>query len=877
VRTTLLCLGLTSLLAMGAGISTARADESTQTPANQNAAKSPAALGAELLKVMKDFKAELLYTVPKPTQGSWVNMCVDPKGRLIVSDQYGSLYRITPPAIGGKADETKVEKLDLPLGGAHGLLWAFDSLYVMVNENVNLGGVRPKHGLHRARSKDGGDTFQKPELLREIQGGGEHGCHAILLSPDGKSLYVICGNQTKMVNPLSSSLVPKLWGEDHLLPRMRDGNGFMAGMLGPGGCVYHLDPDGKNFELVSVGYRNPFDMAFNRLGDLFTYDADMEWDMNTPWYRPTRVCLVASGSEFGWRNGAGKWPAYYPDSLPAVYNVGPGSPTGITFGYGAKFPAKYQDALIMCDWSYGKLYALHLTPQGSGYKGTIEDFVNGSPLPLTDVVVNKMDGAVYFTVGGRRTQSSLYRLTYTGNESTALVTDVPAPNALQALRKKLESYHGHADDAAIEAAWPNLDHEDRFIRFAARVAIEHQDPKTWQQRALKETDPARSIQALLALVRATGQDPFHHPRKPGDPVPGAALKGSILESLARIDWEKLSASQRLDLVRVYGVLFNRMDWPDREARARVIQRFDPLFPADSRELNAELGQLLVYLEAPGVAGKLLHLIAQAPTQEEQLEYARSLRVLDTGWTPEQRREYFTWYTKAANFKGGSSLQGFLKLMKGDAEQTLTKLEKKELKPVLEAKAAAPTAPLVGKPRPFVKKWTLDELAPMVEKGLTGRSFDRGRRLFGEAQCFACHRFDNEGGAMGPDLTIASGRFSVRDLLESIVDPSKEISDQYAAQIFIQTNGKIVTGRIINYNGDNMTVMTNMLDPNGLTNVDTKKVESMEKSKISMMPEGLLNNFREDEILDLVAYLLSRGDRENKMFGKTAASKSALEP
>ena len=881
MRTTLLCLGLTSLLAMGAGISTAWADESTQAPVNQAPAKkTPAALGAESLKVMKDFKAELLYTVPKPTQGSWVNLCVDPKGRLIVSDQYGGLYRITPPAIGGKAEETKVEKLDLPLGGAHGLLYAFDSLYVMVNENVTVGGVRPTHGLHRARSKDGGDTFEKPELLQAISdgrgGGGEHGCHAILLSPDGKSLYVICGNQTKMVSPLASSLVPKLWGEDHLLPRMRDGNGFMAGVLGPGGCVYHLDPDGKNFELVSVGYRNPFDMAFNRQGDLFTYDADMEWDMNTPWYRPTRVCLVASGSEFGWRNGAGKWPAYYPDSLPAVYNVGPGSPTGITFGYGAKFPAKYQDALFMCDWSYGKLYALHLTPQGSGYKGTIEDFVNGSPLPLTDVVVNKKDGAVYFTVGGRKTQSSLYRLTYTGNESTALVTDVPTPNTLHALRKKLESFHGHANDAAVETAWPYLDHDDRFIRFAARVAIEHQDPKSWQQRALKETNPAKSIQALLALVRATGQDPFHHPRKAGDSVPGAALKGPILEALGRLDWTKLTESQRLDLVRVYGVLFNRLEWPAREMRAKLIQRFDPLFPTNSRELNAELGQLLVYLEAPGISGKLLHLIAQAPTQEEQLEYARSLRVLETGWTPEQRREYFTWYTKAANFKGGNSLAGFLKLMKGDAELTLTTLDKKELKPVLEARAAAPT-PIVGKARPFVKKWTLDELAPMVEKGLTNRSFDRGRRLFGEAQCFACHRFDNEGGAMGPDLTIASGRFSVRDLLESIVDPSKEISDQYAAQIFIQTNGKVVTGRIINYNNDNMTVMTNMLDPNGLTNVDTKKVESIEKSKISMMPEGLLNNFHEDEILDLVAYLLSRGDRENKMFGKTAAGKAASQP
>jgi putative heme-binding domain-containing protein len=831
------------------------------TLARATPGKEPTATAAEALKVMKDFKAELLYSVPKDKQGSWVNMCVDPKGRLIVSDQYGPLYRITPPPLGGPATQTKVEKIDLALGEAHGLLWAFDSLYVMVNE-----GGKYKRGLHRARSHDGGDTFSPPEFLHEISGGGEHGPHAVLLAPDGKSLVVVCGNMTAMVKPLAGSRVPRLWGEDHLLPRMPDGNGFMAGVLGPGGCIYKVDPDGKSWELLSTGYRNEFDAAFNRFGDLFTYDADMEWDMNTPWYRPTRVCFVASGSDFGWRNGAGKWPPYYPDSWPAIYNVGPGSPTGVCFGYGARFPAKYQEALFMCDWSYGKLYALHLTPEGAAYQATAEEFLNGSPLPLTDVVVNPKDGALYFTIGGRKTQSGLYRVTYAGKEPTARTFTGPSPGPLHALRRQLEALHVRPDPRALAFAWPYLNHEDRFIRSAARVLVEHQDPRTWQERALHETDPARAIQAILALVRATGKDPFHFPRKPADAIPGLALKEPILQALERIDWAKLSDTQHLDLLRVYAVLFNRMGRPDSATQARLIQRFDPLFPAKGRELNAELCQLLVYLEAPDVAGKALRLMAEAPTQEEQIEYAKSLRVLATGWTPAQRKTYFEWYRKAANFKGGASLAGFFRRMKADAVATLTEQEKAELRPILEAKPLAPT-PIVGKPRPVVKQWKLDELAPIVERGLVRRDFDRGRRLFGEANCFACHRFDNEGGSQGPDLTLVSGRFSVRDLLESVVDPSKEISDQYAAMVISTTDGRVVTGRIVNYSGDSMMVMTDMLDPNNLTTVSHKKVESVEKSKVSPMPAGLLDSFKEDEILDLMAYLLSRGDRNSKMFKK----------
>jgi putative heme-binding domain-containing protein len=94
-----------------------------------------------------------------------------------------------------------------------------------------------------------------------------------------------------------------------------------------------------------------------------------------------------------------------------------------------------------------------------------------------------------------------------------------------------------------------------------------------------------------------------------------------------------------------------------------------------------------------------------------------------------------------------------------------------------------------------------------------------------------------------------------------------ISDQYVASIFTLTDGRVVTGRIINYQGDNMSVMTNMLDPNGLTSVNRNRVESIEPSKVSMMPEGLLDTFNEDEIADLMAYLLSRGDRGHAMFKK----------
>jgi putative heme-binding domain-containing protein len=828
-------------------------------PKEQAPAK-PSATPAARIKAPKGFRVDLVYSVPKATQGSWVNMTVDPKGRLIVSDQYGKLYRVSLKGVDANNNETSIEPIDAPIGEAHGLLWAFDSLYVVVNR-----GRRYDSGLYRVTDTNGDDKLDKVELLRKLDGGGEHGPHAVVLAPDGKSLYIVAGNATR-VPETEGSLVPRTWGEDNLLTRMVDGAGFMTTEKAPGGYICRVSPDGKRWELVSMGFRNPFDIAFNRDGELFTYDSDMEWDVNMPWYRPTRVLHAVSGSDFGYRNGSGKWPPYYIDSLPPVVNVGPGSPTGIVFGYGTKFPTKYQEALFLCDWSYGKLYAVHTKPDGASYVGELEEFVAGTPLALTDVVVNPKDGAMYFTVGGRNTQSGLYRVTYEGAEATLPITNTEhSPAVLRDVQKKLEQFHGHADPKAVTAVWPYLGHSDRFLRWAARVAVEFQYPGTWRDKALAESSsPESTLNALLAFTHVSAQDPAH--RESSAQPPDTTLRDKILEALDRLAWDKLSYAQQLDLVRVYQVVLNRFGRPDDATVSRLRERFDRHYPTRGHELNSELCQMLVYLQAPTAATKTMALLEKALTQEEQIDYTRDLRMLKSGWTPELRKAFFSWIAKSAQYKGGNSLRGFMNNIQRDALANLSDAEKAEVKPILDAKPTA-TAPASGPEPPFVRSWTVDELVPVVDSGLKGRDFDRGRTLFAATKCFACHRYNNEGGGLGPDLSGIAGRFNTRDLLESIVAPSKTISDQYEAVTIATTDGRVITGRIVNLNGDDLMINPDMLDPNKMIGVRRSQIEEMKTSPVSMMPEGLLNTLNKDEVLDLVAYLLSRGDRESAAFKK----------
>jgi putative heme-binding domain-containing protein len=810
-------------------------------------------VGGANIKVAKDFKIELLYTVPRETQGSWVAMCLDPKGRLIVSDQNGALYRVTLPA--SAAEAVEVEKIDLQIGFAHGLLWAFDSLYVAVNE----GGM--PHGVYRVRDTDGDDQLDKVELLRQVRASGEHGLHSLIPSADGKSIYVVIGNQSSLTE-MASSRVPYNWSEDQLLPRLP--TGFMDDSYAPQGYVSRMSPDGKEWELIAMGLRNEFDIALNRVGELFTYDADMEWDIGEPWYRPTRVNHVISGAEYGFRNGDGKWPDYYLDSFGAVVNVGPGSPTGITFGYGAKFPAKYQDALYLADWSFGKVRAVHLTPEGASYTAEIEDFISGQPFPVTDFLINPHDGSMLLAVGGRGAQSALYRVRYVGNEPTTASQPDTRLQAQRDLRHKLEAFHGHKDPAAVEAVWPYLADQDRALRYVARIALEWQDPSEWRDKALSEKDPRKAIAALVALARVSGKDKIH--RKASDPAPDAALREKMLESLGKFDWQSLKYGDRLDLLRAYSLIFIRLDKPAEETRQALFEKFDALFPARRPEADALLAHLLIYLEAPSAAAKTVAALEAAPTQEQQIDLAVALRTLKSGWTPELRERYFRWFTHAESYRGGNTFASSLRRAKNDALALLSDSEKTALQAVLEAPSQRKSPRDLLAARPIVKQWTLDELVPVVEQGLKGgRSFERGRQLYSAVACSACHRFVNEGGSVGPDLTGVVGRYSVHDLLESIVDPSKVISDQYQAIIIHTADGRVISGRIGNLSGANVNVVEDMFDPGRMTGVRRSDIEMMEPSPTSMMPQGLLNSLTAEEIQDLVAYLLSRGDAENPMF------------
>jgi putative heme-binding domain-containing protein len=815
------------------------------------------ATAAEQIKALPGFKVELLYSVPKGEQGSWVSLTSDDKGRLIASDQYGGLYRIAP---GSDAMSTKVEKLSVPIGDAHGLLFHAGSLYVVVN-----GGAAKGDGLYRVRDTDSDDEFDEVTLLKKFRGSGEHGPHAVRLGPDGK-LYVIAGNFTAPPEGYDSASPHRNWAEDQLLPRNPDGGGHDPNIMAPGGWLARCDLEGKNWELLCAGMRNAYDFAFNTDGECFTYDSDMEWDTGTPWYRPTRVNHLVSGGEYGWRNGTGKWPEHSPDSLGAVVNIGLGSPTGVEFGTGAKFPEKYQRALFINDWTYGKIYAVHMTPAGASYTGEFETFLSGRPLPVTDLVVHT-DGHLYFAIGGRRTQSGLYRVSFVGGdregEAPAEPEARPLVAAMQAreLRRQLEALHGKQDPAAIDAAWPHLNSPDRAIRYAARIAIEHQDPNLWTERALAEKRSTAAIEAMVALARSGPLDPRADNGTRSVP---ATLQPQIVRKLNSLSLERLTEEQLLAACRAYALTFIRLGKPDKAVAEAVIHWLDEVYPNQSELANRELVALLVYLESNEAIIPAMELLATSKTQEDQLHYVLVLRNATHLMGSDHRRAYFSWLNLAeGKYRGGASFKKFVQRIRQDAAAGLTDEKRAELKDVIEGRAQVAAVKLETT-RQFVHNWQMEDLLPLEQQVEVGRSFAKGRAAYEAAQCGKCHRFAGEGGDTGPDITGVGNRFSTVYLFESLVVPSRAVSDQYVNTILRTHDGEIVTGRILEETDEFVRLRT---DPFALKPVVVAKVNISDRqpSKLSEMPQGLVNVLTKDEILDLIAYLRSAGNDQDKAF------------
>jgi putative heme-binding domain-containing protein len=772
-----------------------------------------------LFAIAPGFQIDLIRSAAAD-EDSWISLVFDPQGRAIISREQQGLLRMT--LAGDGASVEKVERINDDLKEVRGMAFLGRDLYLNANNSK---------AMYRLR----GDAEGKPESLFATGGSVGHGRNDLAIGPDGK-IYSIHGDAVEF--PRAAT--------DYTLS-----NRPLRAENSPGeGHLVRFDPATGKLETLAAGMRNPYGIAFNSDGELFTYDADAEFDMGSPWYRPTRILHLTMGTDFGWRDVTGRWPPYYPDhpdNAPPALDIGKGSPTAVLFGTRSDFPRRYREALFILDWAYGRILAVHCLPHGAGYLCEAETFLKGRPLNVTDLDFGA-DGSMYIITGGRKTQSALYRIKYTGerrprNDSSQAPTEQHLIAArARKQRRELEGLLAETALASgkLEQIWSFLGHADPRIRYAARTVLERQPLEQWQQRALHEKQRLTALVALSALARRDSTN----------------VSADILLRLNDIDLTEATRTQRHLAAWIYHRCVVRGGADESRLGPAVRKRLEKLFPDHNHQVNVQLSLALAHLGANDLVEKSLPLLNATTEQNQQMHYLFVLRDLANGWTPIARQTYFDVLAQTHQYIGGEGMPGFLERIGKEALGAVSDKNQRDRFAALLARdpvtADKPTAP-----RPFVKKWTVRD-ALTATQAIDGQpNLQRGLELFAAASCNLCHRLGNIGTLVGPDLTSVSSRFSRRDLLESIVEPSKVIAENFRSLEIVTSEGKTYVGRPVpggDYRSQTLRLAVDPQQPFETIEIDKRTIEQEQVSQISWMPAGLLDTLTAEEIRDLLSFI-----------------------
>lgn len=750
-------------------------------------------------------------------EDSWVSLAIDPKGRIIIAQEQRGLLRFT--LSDNNREIVDVERINETLEECRGLAFRGETLFANANDSK---------ALFRLRDNDGDDQYDEVVEIQATTGSVGHGRNDLATGPDG-NLHSIHGDVVDTPDRSTFFTAPE------------------PGNPKPLGHWVSLGDGDTGWEIFARGLRNPYGIDFHRDGDPFTYDADNEGDVGLPFYRPSRINHLVRGANYGWHQRPGNTrsiPVYAPDTVPTTFDVGRGSPTGVKFGYRSNFPAKWRDAFYALDWAYGRIIAMHTVPRGASYYASGEVFLEGRPLNVTDLDFAE-DGSMFFTTGGRKTKSALYRLRYDATANTAK----PAKPTVQESERKIFSEISRSHRKKIEQAsgpvtsdspcWVFLGSADPWLRNAARIRLENRPVSEWRDLIFTKTGGRGRLTALLALVRQ------------GD----VEDRTFAVESASTLDSREWGRTGKLTFLRICELGFTvAVGGPATQNISRYAHDW---IDSPASPVTRECARILAHIQDPKAVGRTLLLLTESATQGDRLHYLEMLSRMRTGWEEDARVSYFKSIAIARETsRGDRFMPPFFESLQREALSSAPEQKRDSLALLLEP--APPESPAPSEARKFVKNWSMTDFSDDDLAEAPQISYAEGLALFRAGQCHRCHSFGSEGYPVGPGLSTVASRFSLRDLLQSILEPSAVVSEVYRNSIVELHDGSSINGRILrdDFRQSTLYLSTNPFAPTEMTTVSKDRIKRVTESEISPMPPALLSGLTKKEIVALLHWLRS---------------------
>jgi putative membrane-bound dehydrogenase-like protein len=657
-----------------------------------------------------------------------------------------------------------------------------------------------------------------------------------------------------------------------------DGTTLSGG--GEGGSIYRCNADGSGLQRVATGFWNPFGMTVDGAGDLFAVD-------NDPDARgPCRLLHIIDGGDYGYRFRYGRkgthpfqsWNGELPGTLPMVAGTSE-APCGIIACDFARLPSVYSHQLLVASWGDHTIETFKLTPRGASYSGQPRVVVRGDenfrPVGLAiapdgSIVMSDWVDKSYPVHGKGR----IWRL------NAKSPTDEPLSSPPYFKWRDETSIYRLFESAQLRPSWqalaisrltspdltrnlmPMLASPDPFMVSAAVTAIGRPGNSPMLFDILNRSNPPTAMRlGILLALRRTGDEKarvelYHFLDDPDPGVRRTAIQWVAEEGLknfsVRIDQAASKAPVTREVFEAWLAARAILDGktstnpsgeiPGEEyvatilkdskqplaLRSIAVRMLRPDHPQLTPEILSNLFQegdaalreavvrtALLRSDEPSQA--MLRRIAMDESQPMML---RALAVTGLGQTADKPETRHVLELASRDSK-----------LKDDAERSIGR-------------------------RSSEKKRTIDEWRQELSNGSGDAA--AGERIFYQPRgvgCFKCHRVDNRGGAVGPDLSFIARSTSRDKLIESILEPSKEIAPAFTAWKVLTRDGKEHVGLILGETFDSYVLLGTV---EGKTErIHRTQIEERTALTKSLMPDDLANQLTKRDFLDLLAYLLER--------------------
>lgn len=682
-----------------------------------------------------------------------------------------------------------------------------------------------------------------------------------------------------------------------------DGTTLAGG--GEGGNVYRCGADGSRLERIATGFWNPFHLAFDAFGRLFAVDNDPD---SRP---PCRLLHIVPGGDYGYRFRNGRkglhpftaWNGELPGTLPMVAGTGE-APSGIVAYESDGLPDDYRGQLLITSWGDHRLDRFQLERRGASFTSRAVPFVTGGENFRPVGIAVAPDGSLYvsdwvdksYTLHGKgRIWHIRAKAPMAHQRSTEVRKRTAALREFTATGDARAEALRCADSVASEPDLLAALHEpDPFLQQAARMGLRRikDDDQLFSMAAsrdsavrlaclliLRESPYARAREALPRFLR----DPDPEIRfaavqwiaeaglQQYRPQVESLLAGSgtrdlfegCLAALELLDRAAHHAAAPRDpnqeiAGEEYVVRLLLADATPTAIRARALRMLRPNHPALSLDrLKGWMAspdetvrrEAIRTLRESGLAGSDATLCELAA--DDALPAAlRAEAVLGlSGQRPEETELLLALAEGNDPMLRGEALRSLRKVVLTDDQRS--RLE-----------SLAERDPAMGKLVDRVLHSTSASLAaPAADTAVWLRLLEgagdaaSGERVFFHpkaAGCYRCHQIDGRGGRVGPDLTTAARSLDRRRLIESIVQPSKEVAPQFVAYTLATNDGRVLTGLLLGEAADGSQTYA---DAEGrLFTLKADEIDQRQPQAKSIMPDDLVGTLTLQEFRDLLAFL-----------------------